>query len=100
MSITECCLNFTDLSALVAAFENEGFTLDTESGAMYTSASVGTFVMIDDCGSGCRWDAENNQLSGAWCCFYPVAPYVLPSALEQYVFEDIGNCCWLAIRNG
>ena len=100
MSIAECCLNFTDLSTLVSEFENQGFTLDTESGAMTSSSHIGSFVMVDDCGSGCRWDAGNNLLSGAWCCFYPVAPYVLPTSLEQYVVEDIGNCCGLATKNG
>lgn len=98
MSISECCLNFTDVSTLVTAFENEGFTLDIESGSMNTNASTGTFVMIDDCGSGCRWDENSNQLSGAWCCFYPVAPFVLPKSLEQYVVDDVGDCCGLATK--
>ncbi len=95
MSISECCLNFSDVNALVTAFNADGFYLN-EDGSMTSSSHVGSFVMIDDCGSGCRWDSENNQLSGAWCCFYPVAPYVLPTSLEQYVVDDIGNCCGLA----
>lgn len=93
----ECCLRFPSLPILMEAVGAEGFVVDTSSGAAYSASTpTGTFIMVDDCGSGCRWDAGGTLLSGAYCCFYPAAGYVLPASLEQYAVVDVGNCCGLA----
>lgn len=96
---TEVCLKFPDLATMLSEFVSAGLQDGCDNVTWVIDSTAHAFFLIDDAGSGCRWDAQSNQIDGAWCCGYLI-DRTLPTSLEQYLSEDVGNCCGMATRNG
>jgi hypothetical protein len=91
----ELCINAPSLEEMTTAFTNAGF-VDGENGYWVDGSNHLSSFMIDDAGSGFRWDALSNPLPGAWCCCYLEDDFELPAEIAAWVHADTGDCCGLA----